>query len=537
VVEAAPELSEVLERCINLKLLVTSRELLRIGGEVEYPVPPLAEPEAVELFCTRSRLAPDETIAELCRRLDDLPLALELAAARTSVLSPGQILERLSQALDLLKGGRDADARQQTLRATIEWSHELLTPEEQTLFARLAVFRGGCTLEAAEQVANADIDTLQSLIDKSLVRHTGERFWMLETIREYACERLGVRGEEAELRRLHALFLLGFAEAANRAMEEGGDQVELLARIAAEHDNLQAALEWARDTGENEVLLRLAGALAHYWPGRGHYQEADSWFSLALERAESPVEARMSVLLTASGRAMYTGEYARADELIAEWRSLAQRAGDETQLLAALNSAALNAVEKGDVDEARAQFLAIKERSAEIGDRGRVAIGTVNLSMVEQRLGDFDAALDYAAEAAQLFRELGDDGGVATALGNCGWSSLALSDPERAEASFREALALAGRLAWKRGVAVNAAGLAAVLVARREEERAAQLFGAAASIHEELGVGFEDPLEEQVHERAVAAAKAALGDDAFAAARARGEGMTPEEIVVFAEAG
>src|SRR5439155_22439575 len=265
--------------CVNLKLLVTSRELLRIGGEVEYPVPPLAEPEAVELFCTRSRLAPDETIAELCRRLDDLPLALELAAARTTVLSPGQILERLSQALDLLKGGRDADARQQTRRATIEWSHELLTPEEQTLFARLAVFRGGCTLEAAEQVAKADIDTLQSLIDKSLVRHTGERFWMLETIREYACERLGVRGEEAELRRLHALFLLGLAEAANRAMEEGGDQVELLARIAAEHDNLQAALEWARDTGENEVLLRLAGALAHYWPGRGHYQEADSWFS------------------------------------------------------------------------------------------------------------------------------------------------------------------------------------------------------------------------------------------------------------------
>src|SRR5439155_3939434 len=159
--------------CVNLKLLVTSRELLRIGGEVEYPVPPLAEPEAVELFCTRSRLDPDETIAELCRRLDDLPLALELAAARTSVLSPGQILERLSQRLSLLKGGRDADARQQTLRATIEWSYQLLDPDEQGLFRHLSVFAGGSDLDSAEAVAQADLDVLQSLVDKSLVRHLG----------------------------------------------------------------------------------------------------------------------------------------------------------------------------------------------------------------------------------------------------------------------------------------------------------------------------------------------------------------------------
>jgi class 3 adenylate cyclase len=179
VVEAAPELAAVLEACPNLKLLVTSRELLRVRGEVEYPVPPLAEREAVELFRERSRREPDETIAELCRRLDNLPLAVELAAARTSVLSPGQILERLAQRLDLLKGGRDAEARQQTLRATIAWSHDLLNDSEQRLFARLAVFAGGCALESAEQVAQADLDVLQSLVDKSLVRQTRERFWML----------------------------------------------------------------------------------------------------------------------------------------------------------------------------------------------------------------------------------------------------------------------------------------------------------------------------------------------------------------------
>ena len=168
VIDAAPELSELLASCPNLTLLVTSRELLRIQGEVEYAVPPLAEPEAVSLFCERSQLEPTTPIAELCGRLDNLPLAVELAAARASALTPEQILERLSQRLDLLKGGRDADPRQQTLRATIEWSYELLTPEEQQLFARLVRLRGGCTLEAAEEVADADLDTLQSLVEKSL---------------------------------------------------------------------------------------------------------------------------------------------------------------------------------------------------------------------------------------------------------------------------------------------------------------------------------------------------------------------------------
>src|SRR5439155_8296677 len=203
VVDAAPELSSLLSECPNLRVLVTSRELLRVHGEREYAVPPLVERDAVALFCERSGLEPDPTIAELCSRLDELPLALELAAARTSVLSPAQILERLSTRLDMLKGGRDADPRQQTLRSTIEWSHELLDPDEKKLFARLSVFRGGCTLGAAEDVAGADLDTLQSLVDKSLVRHTNERFWMLETIRGYAIERLAESGSARELRLRH----------------------------------------------------------------------------------------------------------------------------------------------------------------------------------------------------------------------------------------------------------------------------------------------------------------------------------------------
>jgi predicted ATPase len=224
VVEAAPELSQLLEACPNLKLLVTSRELLRINGEVDYPVPPLAEPEAAELFCERSRLQPDETIAELCRRLDELPLALELAAARTRVLTPAQILDRLGQRLDLFKGGRGADPRQQTLRATIEWSHDLLTGDEKQLFARLAVFAGGCTLDAAADVCDAGLDVLQSLVDKSLLRHTDVRFWMLETIREFAAERLADRLEAGQVFERHARWYLVLAKSAHGELrgEAGG---------------------------------------------------------------------------------------------------------------------------------------------------------------------------------------------------------------------------------------------------------------------------------------------------------------------------
>ena len=212
VIEAAPQLSALLSACANLNVLVTSRELLRVQGEVEYEVPPLASPEAVALFCERSRLEPSEEIAELCVRLDELPLAVELAAARAKALSPRQILERLSQRLDLLEGGRDADPRQQTLRATIDWSHDLLSEEEQRVLRALSVFAGGCTLDAAEEVCGADIDTLQSLVEKSLLRFSHERYWMLETIREYARERLDEAGETDALARRHADYHLALLE-------------------------------------------------------------------------------------------------------------------------------------------------------------------------------------------------------------------------------------------------------------------------------------------------------------------------------------
>ena len=245
VIDSAPELGSLLAACPNLTLLITSRELLRIQGEVEYQVPPLAEPEAVSLFCERSGLEPSEDIFELCARLDSLPLAVELAAARTKALTPAQILERLSQRLDLLKGGRDADPRQQTLRATIEWSYDLLLPDEQELFARLSVFAGGCTLEAAEEIADADLDTIQSLVEKSLLRFTIERYWMLETIREYAGERLPT--EDGPRRAFaHARYFLQLAELSEPELWAQRTDV-WLPRLDSEQANLRAALAWNVD--------------------------------------------------------------------------------------------------------------------------------------------------------------------------------------------------------------------------------------------------------------------------------------------------
>ena len=287
VIDAALDLSTLLAACPNLQLLVTSRELLRVQGERDYPVPPLAEPEAVELFCVRAQVDLDSTIVELCTRLDNLPLAVELAAARIRVLTPAQILERLTHRLDLLKAGRDVDPRQRTLRATIGWSHDLLPGAEQQLFARLSVFAGGSTLDAAEEVADADLDTLESLVDKSLVRHSDDRFWMLETIREYAAERLAESSEAETIGRRHAELFLALAEDVE-LRSRSGDQPALFELLDADNANLRQAVEWAREHVEIELELRLVTALWSYWLARGQVGEGRRWLEDALARTDDP---------------------------------------------------------------------------------------------------------------------------------------------------------------------------------------------------------------------------------------------------------
>ena len=325
VIAAAPALADLVETCPNTTVLVTSRELLRVRGEVEYRVQPLADPEAVELFCLRAGGKPDETVDQLCRSLDNLPLAIELAAARARVLSPQQILKRLSDRLDLLVGARDADPRQQTLRSTIAWSHDLLSPEEQQLFARLSIFRGGGTLEAIEHVAAADIDTLHSLVDKSLLRRSGERFWMLETIRDFAAERLLGEGENA-WRDRHLDYFMALSERAFAERFNSEDQWAPI--LEAEHDNIRTALDWAR-THHLGAEVQLAGAVAPYWLLRTQRGEAADRLTGALARYQTRDRIRARAL---THRGELDDSIAELEEALSIWREVGDRQGEAAAL-------------------------------------------------------------------------------------------------------------------------------------------------------------------------------------------------------------
>jgi predicted ATPase/class 3 adenylate cyclase len=536
VIDAAMGLADLVAQCPHLHLVVTSRELLRVPGELEYAVPPLSAPDAVELFCMRAHLNEDENIRELCRRLDQLPLALELAAARTSVLTPRQILDRLGQHLDLLKAGRGADERQRTLRATIEWSHDLLDEDEQQLFAWLGVFRGGCTLEAAEAVAHADLDVLQSLVDKSLVRHIGERFSMLETIRRYAWEQLEALGDLDELRRRHAHHLVESLERALESMESHtSDSSEVLTALDADNDNVRSALEWARAEGEDEVLLSLVAGAETYWKHRGYEQDADVWYPLAVERGTTPVSARMRVLRAASTRAAERGEYARSDALVAEWRAVAELAGDEFEVIRAMNSAALNATEQGRSDEAKVQLMAVKERAEAGGFDGLVAFATINLGTVANETRDFPAALEYATAAVAMFRGLRDDFGTALALDNAAAAALELGRPADAVRDFCEAVGMLARLRARQELYGALVGMACALSLVLEHEDAARLLSGAAVLRKELEFGL-DELQQEQSERALVRIRAALGDQAFGDAWRSGESLSWDELVELARA-
>ena len=328
VIDAAPELADLVETCPNLRVLVTSRERMRVRGEVEYPVAPLAEPDAVDLFLARAGLTEaDDAVHRLCRALDEMPLAIELAAARAKVLTPAQILERLSQRLDLFTGGRDADPRQRTLRSTIEWSHDLLDPAEQRLFARLAVFAGGATLETAERVADAELDTIQSLVERSLVRRTGDRFWIYETIREFALERLESSGEADDIRRRHAEHFLDLAETAEPHLRHEDD--EWLDRLEFEQDNVRAALDHLGASGERSRELRMCAAFWWVWSLRGSLKEGRRRLERALEGDPRPTIPRANALTGAFDLAGDDGDYAASREFGEEALPLYRALGDD----------------------------------------------------------------------------------------------------------------------------------------------------------------------------------------------------------------
>lgn len=508
VVDAAPELSPLLSACPNLRLLVTSRELLRIQGEVEYRVPPMAETEAVDLFCTRAGLNADGSIAELCRRLDGLPLAVELAAARTRVLSPVQILERLSKRLDLLRGGRDADPRQVTLRATIEWSYDLLTDDEKQLFARLAVFRGGCTLEAAEEVAGADLDLLQSLVDKSLLRHSEDRFWMLETIREYADEQLRQGGDEAAIRDRH---LDCFVRLLERASDE---RIASASRwfpiVDAEHDNIRAALDWAAMT-RPEAEAQLAGAVTDYWLVRGFASEAQARVSGALARYVRPDRIRARALAALGSVIGSVGSDREALPYLEEALHLWREMGDALEEADTLESIGYTHIGLGDLQPARLAFersLALRQEAG--APELEVAESLRGLCQLFVASGDTQRAEPLARDLIQVGRRHG-----AWRVEHSGMHYLAdcpLIGGDYAEAERRYVQALAHARHWAMAVMCTEEllGVAMSTAAQGNHARGVRLAAAAYAQKEELGMQGTSAFWVELQDRFIGAARARL---------------------------
>ncbi len=378
VLPAAKVVADILEACPFLKILVTSRACLRIYGEQEFPVAPLAQDSAIELFVQRAAAVwPDFAIAsenapaiqEICSRLDGLPLAIELAAARTKVLPPGAILDRLQSRLQLLTGGSlDLPERQHTLRNTIDWSHDLLNEAERKLFRRLSVFVGGCTLEAAEAVCNTGHDLgidlfegLSSLVDQNLVQRidrseTEPRFEMLETIREYALERLNESDEQSAARRAHAAYCLVLAEEGNPELSPA-DRGRWLAQCDAEIDNFRFALDWLFQTQDLDWGLRLCMALFRFWDMREHLTEGRARLEtiLRLAGAERAKErARVSHFIGALATAQ--GDYPAAEHFLQQGLSLYEELGDQPGIAASLNALAVSARDRGDYSSAQSNF-------------------------------------------------------------------------------------------------------------------------------------------------------------------------------------
>jgi predicted ATPase/class 3 adenylate cyclase/DNA-binding CsgD family transcriptional regulator len=659
VVSAGVEVVDMLAACPQLKVVVTSREVLHVRGEREFAVPSMSLPDlknlpdlatlsfnaAVALFLQRAQaIKPDfqltnanaRAIVEICARLDGLPLAIELAAARVKLLPPQALLSRLDQRLSILTGAsRDAPARQQTLRNAIAWSYNLLNEAEQKLFRRLSVFVGGFTLEAAEAVCDAPenverageaLELLSSLIDKSLLRQAeqeGEelRFIMLETIREYGIERLVAHAETGVAQQAHAEYYLALAERAESELA-GSHQVVWLERLEQEHDNLRAALQWLLEQGEAgqstvngwEMALRLGAALEQFWLVRGHYTEGRTFLERALAGHEGATKAvQAKALGTAARLALNQGDTDRAEVLCKESLSLWQELGDTTGIALSLQRLAIvawirnNAVaarslteealarwkEVGDVPhlaEAHAwlaymagqqgeytRALALYEESLshyreleskidtidllgeltellylsqsdsarvrslldevlalvrEVGDKMGIAHGQRFEAQLALSQGDTTTARSRIEEALSLFKEIGNREGMALSHALLARIEAGQGNHAAARAFYEESLTLASKgMNDKGAIASSLEGLASVVAAQGEQIWAARLWGAAEAFREAIGTPLR-PIERAGYERSVAAARASLGEKAFATALAEGRAMTPEQALV-----
>lgn len=586
VVEAANVLAQLLRYAQHLKLLVTSRALLRLSGERDFPVPPLALPnpkrlpplselaecDAIRLFVERAMSARTgfelteanaPAIAGICARLDGLPLAIELAAARAGILAPQAMLKRLESRLRLLTGGaRDLPARQQTLRSAIEWSHDLLDNQDQMLFRRLAVFAGGRTLEAIEVICGAessngahtnsdpsslissDIDILEgvtSLVDKSLLNREeqiagGEpRFVMLETIHEYARERLVESGEAQEISERHARFFLDLAEKAEPELN-GDDQSAWLRRLEEEQDNIRTALRWAPEYAP-ELGLRLAGALWLFLEIRGYLSETRHLLAELLSHPNTLARTRerAKALHTAGNLADTQGDYEVALAYYNESLKIYRELGDRRGAARPLNGLGLVSFGQGDFDTARSfleESLAIKR---ELADPSSISIALNNLGLVAHSQGDYKTARAYLGESLAVDRELGDKDAIATSLVNLGAVALDDGSYEEARPLFMEGLTLFNEVGDTRGIVDSLENLIGLMGRAGSLERVPVLGGVAEALREEIGAAMAAP-ERDRYERFLALARPQVDPAAWEEQWAQGRTMAQDSRRVISYA-
>jgi predicted ATPase/class 3 adenylate cyclase len=614
VMDARAVVAALVKSAPDVRVLVTSREKLNVYGEHEYAVPPLSLPdmkalpslekltqyEAVELFIERARAAKADfevnndnaaAVAEICVRVDGLPLAIELAAARVRMLPPQALLARLSSSLSgpfkLLTGGaRDLSARLQTLRGTIDWSYNLLSDEEKRFFARAAVFQGGRTLDALEAVCNLEtlqagsnlqldvLDGVQSLADKSLLRQRdgrdGEvRFWMLETIQEYAREKLEESGEAAAVRREHALYFMRLAEEVAPLLT-GEKQQEWLEKLEDEYDNIRAALQWSRETAAErdrkagaveaiQIGLRLGEAVGRFWHVRGYYTEGREQLSGLLEAAKAvPVsqeeKGQAQAIEISKARVLYwvgvlaylQGDYASARSVTQDGLAIQQKWGDRQGMGNSLNGLGNVAFEEGDYDSARSLFEESLAIQREYGDKQDMTISLNNLGLVAKEQGDYALARALYEEGLAIARERRDKRGIGYLLGNLGLMAQEQGEYASARGLYRECLvlfqevghkwAIAMALAGLGGVGVGSAGGASKAGAQGDTSdlrRGAVLLGAAAGLLQSMDamLAAED---RRPYERAIELARAQLGKEAFEAAWQEGLAMSMEEAIRYA---
>jgi len=607
-IDACTQLVETLLRsCADLRILTTSREAFNIPGETIWPVPSLGVPDAdylpplaglgqyesVQLFVERAasvqpafRLIPENApaLAHICRRLDGIPLAIELAAARVKMLSPEQIAARLDVSYRLLGGGsRTALPRQQTLRATIDWSYNLLSEQERSLFRRLAVFRGGFSLEAAEAICAGNgiqpdevLDLLSHLVDKSLVavvESGGEaRYRLLEMIRQFGQDKLEELGEAAMLRRCQCDWYLSFAERAASQLL-GAEQAEWFDRLEVEHDNLRAALGWSLEAGEAEKAARKAVALWRFWQVRGYMSEGRRWLERALAGFSEQTSVRAKALHAAGDLAIFQDDYHRAKTLLQEslalCRELADRPGAGYALVSlgimthnegdyegavtfleeslqlfreaddlygmtlALAGLGLSLLYRGEFERASALCEESLALSRERGDPRSIASALTNLGISALARGDNEQAKVLCEESLALRRKLGHKGGCAHTLIILGRIAVFQGDFERATACYEESLALRQETGEMEGIAAALEGLAAVAGRQGQPVSAARLYGSAESLRILLGAPLT-PLDRSYYEHTVAAVRAQLDQPIFLKAWTEGRTMTLEAAIAAA---